>query len=91
MKVVGGFLSVQVIDGGQTDPRQEIRKRLAGWGFGRLQPDGLAVLVVQKHLGADSLQRWLVEQGHATERVASRSSYRLLRVAARTPDPEDPS
>lgn len=59
--------------------------------LGRLQPDGLAVLVVQKHLGADSLQRWLVEQGHATERVASRSSYRLLRVAAHSPDPQDPS
>ena len=32
-----------------------------------------AVLVVQKHLGADSLQRWLTEQGYPTERLASSS------------------
>jgi 16S rRNA (guanine1207-N2)-methyltransferase len=46
----------------------------------RLAPDGEAVLVVQKHLGADSLQRWLEQQGHPTDRVASRAGYRLLRV-----------
>jgi 16S rRNA (guanine1207-N2)-methyltransferase len=47
----------------------------------RLDPSGTAMLVVQKHLGADSLQRWLIEQGHHTERLASRSGYRLLQVA----------
>ena len=46
----------------------------------RLRPEGQAVLVVQKHLGADSLQRWLQEQGWPTERIASRRGYRLLRV-----------
>jgi 16S rRNA (guanine1207-N2)-methyltransferase len=55
---------------------------LATW-LGRLTPDGVAYLVVQKHLGSDSLQRWLNEQGHATTRVTSRSAYRVLRVAAR--------
>jgi 16S rRNA G1207 methylase RsmC len=45
----------------------------------RLTGDGTAVLVVQKHLGADSLQRWLGEQGFATERLASRAGFRLLR------------
>ena len=49
----------------------------------RLQPSGSAVLVVQRHLGADSLQRWLIEQGHATERIASRHGFRLLRAAPR--------
>ncbi len=44
----------------------------------RLAPDGYAVLVVQKHLGADSLQRWLGEQGYPTERLASSSGYRIL-------------
>jgi 16S rRNA (guanine1207-N2)-methyltransferase len=54
---------------------------LAGW-LARLSPDGAAVLVVQKHLGADSLARWLTEQGHDTTRLGSRAGYRLLQVAA---------
>lgn len=49
----------------------------------RLTPDGAAHLVVQKHLGSDSLQRWLEQQGFPTSRVASRSAYRVLHVAAR--------
>lgn len=49
----------------------------------RLTPDGLAHLVVQKHLGSDSLQRWLNDQGFPTERIASRSAYRVLQVSAR--------
>jgi 16S rRNA (guanine1207-N2)-methyltransferase len=49
----------------------------------RLAPDGTAHLVIQKHLGSDSLQRWLNDQGWTAERVASRSSYRILTVHAR--------
>ena len=45
----------------------------------RLMPDGEAVLVVQKHLGADSLQRWLGGQGFPTERIGSKAGFRLLR------------
>jgi 16S rRNA (guanine1207-N2)-methyltransferase len=48
--------------------------------LGRLAPGGTAVLVVQKHLGADSLQRWLTDHGHPTDRVASHAGFRLLRV-----------
>jgi 16S rRNA (guanine1207-N2)-methyltransferase len=47
----------------------------------RLRPGGTAHLVVQKHLGADSLQRWLTEQGYPASRRASRRAYRLLDVA----------
>jgi 16S rRNA (guanine1207-N2)-methyltransferase len=36
--------------------------------------------VVQKHLGSDSLQRWLVEQGLSTDRVATGAGFRVLRV-----------
>lgn len=50
--------------------------------LGRLTPTGTAVLVVNRHLGADSLQRWLTDRGHATERLASRKGYRLLSVSA---------
>jgi 16S rRNA (guanine1207-N2)-methyltransferase len=49
----------------------------------RLAPGGVAHLVVHKHLGADSLARWLDEQGWPTERVASRAGYRLLDCKAR--------
>jgi 16S rRNA (guanine1207-N2)-methyltransferase len=55
---------------------------LLGW-LGRLAPDGHGALVVQKHLGADSLQRWLGDRGFTTERVASKSGFRLFTVAAR--------
>ncbi|WP_436796177.1 class I SAM-dependent methyltransferase [Actinospongicola halichondriae] len=50
--------------------------------LGRLNDDGTAVLVVNRHLGADSLQRWLGSKGHETERLASRAGYRLLRASA---------
>ena len=49
----------------------------------RLVPEGRAWLVVQRHLGADSLQRWLQEQGWETQRLCSRAGYRILEVAAR--------
>ncbi len=44
----------------------------------RLRPGGRAVLVVGKNLGADSLQRWLGEQGWPTARVASAKGFRVL-------------
>lgn len=53
---------------------------LRSW-LARLAPGGHAVLVVQKHLGADSLQRWLSEAGWPTERIGSRTGYRLLQVS----------
>lgn len=51
----------------------------------RLAPDGSAHLVVQKHLGADSLQRWLAEQGWLVERRRSRKAFRLLDVRRAVP------
>jgi 16S rRNA (guanine1207-N2)-methyltransferase len=52
---------------------------LAGW-LGRLDLAGHAYLVVGRNLGADSLHRWLGEQGWPVTRLAARSGYRLLRV-----------
>jgi 16S rRNA (guanine1207-N2)-methyltransferase len=52
---------------------------LATW-LERLRPGGHALLVVQKHLGADSLQRWLEGEGWPTARLGSRTGYRLLQV-----------
>jgi 16S rRNA (guanine1207-N2)-methyltransferase len=51
----------------------------------RMTPDGVAHLVVQKHLGADSLQRWLTERGHPAERVAIGAGFRVLRVRGGNP------
>lgn len=56
-----------------------LHELLGGW-LARLAPSGQAVLVVQKHLGADSLQRWLVDQGWSVDRLGSRTGYRLLQV-----------
>jgi 16S rRNA G1207 methylase RsmC len=44
----------------------------------RLVPGGRAVMVVGKNLGADSLQRWLGEQGYPTQRTASAKGFRIL-------------
>ncbi|MDE0776502.1 MAG: MFS transporter, partial [Nocardioides sp.] len=44
----------------------------------RLAPGGRAVMVVGKNLGADSLQRWLGEQGWPTERVGGAKGFRVL-------------
>ncbi len=49
----------------------------------RLEPGGAAYLVVQKNLGADSLQRWVVEtlEGLRCERYAASRGFRLLTVS----------
>ena len=54
---------------------------LTHW-LGRLAPGGSAYLVVQRHLGSDSLHRWLEESGWPVTRIASRNGYRVLRVHA---------
>ena len=46
----------------------------------RLEPGGSAWLVVQKHLGADSLAAWLEGSGRPVRRVGSRKGYRILEV-----------
>ena len=48
--------------------------------LGRLSPQGVAHLVVQRHLGSDSLQKWLEAQGHHSERLTSRAGFRVLTV-----------
>jgi 16S rRNA (guanine1207-N2)-methyltransferase len=48
----------------------------------RLESDGHAWLVVQKHLGGDSLAAWLTVQGYPTTRLGSKRAYRILEVGA---------
>lgn len=59
--------------------KQALHALLLHW-LPRLDDGGEAYLVVQKHLGSDSLQRWLTEQGWDATRHASRKTYRVLRV-----------
>jgi 16S rRNA (guanine1207-N2)-methyltransferase len=56
-----------------------LHSMLRTW-LGRLTPGGVAHLVVQRHLGSDSLQKWLDGQGLPAERVASRAGFRVLAV-----------
>lgn len=56
---------------------------LLGRWLDRLTPGAKAWLVVQRHLGADSLAAWMESEGWATERLVSRAGYRLLEVSAR--------
>ncbi len=56
-----------------------LRELLQRW-LTLLTPQGHAALVVQKHLGADSLQTWLKFEGFPVERVASKAGFRLLAV-----------
>ena len=58
---------------------------LANW-LDRLATGGRAHLVVHRHLGSDSLARWLAERGHEVTRLVSRSGYRLLDVGPRAED-----
>jgi 16S rRNA (guanine1207-N2)-methyltransferase len=52
---------------------------MAAW-LPRLRAGGEAWLVVQRHLGADSLASWLEAEGWPTNRAASKRGYRILRV-----------
>ena len=64
-----------------------LHEMLLAW-LPRLAAGGAAYLVVQKNLGADSLQRWLSEQlpeseGYAVGRLASDKGFRVLEVRRR--------
>jgi 16S rRNA (guanine1207-N2)-methyltransferase len=63
-----------------------LHELLRRW-LARLAPGAAATLVMGRNLGADSLHGWLEEsEGWQVRRLAARSGYRLLLVAA--PDDE---
>ena len=57
--------------------KEALHELLLTW-LPRLAPGGRMVMVVGKNLGADSLQRWLGEQGWPTQRLASHKGFRVL-------------
>lgn len=60
--------------------KQALHALLGDW-LTRLNPGGLAVLVVQRNLGADSLTRWLSAEGWRVRRRHATGGYRLLEVS----------
>ena len=60
--------------------KQALHELLSTW-LPRLADDGVARLVVGRNLGADSLQRWLIEAGWACERTASAKGFRVFALA----------
>lgn len=60
--------------------KQALHELLLRW-LDRLAPEGHASLVVQRHLGSDSLAEWLATQGYAVVRLGSRRAYRILDVS----------
>jgi 16S rRNA (guanine1207-N2)-methyltransferase len=63
--------------------KQALHDLLTAW-LSRLSAPGAAYLVVQRHLGADSLHAWLGREGYDVTRIGSSKGYRVLR--ARTED-----
>ena len=63
--------------------KAELHALLERW-LPRLAPDGVAWLVINKHLGGDSLHTWLVGLGWQVTRIASQKGFRVLRVTRKT-------
>jgi 16S rRNA (guanine1207-N2)-methyltransferase len=59
-----------------------LHELLVSW-LNRLDDSAHAWLVVQKHLGSDSLARWLEESGWSADRRVSRTGYRVLEIGRR--------
>ncbi|KQN98683.1 16S rRNA methyltransferase [Arthrobacter sp. Leaf234] len=62
--------------------KQDLHALLLRW-IPRLAPGGRAWLVVQKNLGADSLQRWLADElptGFTVRRAETSKSFRIIEV-----------
>ena len=61
--------------------KQALHALLIRW-LSRLAPGAHATLVVQRHLGSDSLAKWLTTNGYAAERLGSRRAYRILDISS---------
>lgn len=64
--------------------KDALHSLLSTWLTRLSAPDGRAWLVVQRHLGSDSLQRWLDASGWPARRKVSRAGYRVLEVGPAT-------
>ncbi len=62
--------------------KEALHQLLISW-LSVLATNGVAYLVVQKNLGADSLQKWLRDQGFSCEKLGSAKGFRVLEVRPR--------
>lgn len=62
--------------------KEALHGLLLQW-LGLLTPSGVAHLVVQRNLGADSLIEWLTAQGYAAGKIASKKGFRIIEVRPR--------
>ena len=62
--------------------KRALHELLEQW-LGRLAAGGLAYLVVQRNLGADSLMSWLAGAGYPVRRLKAKKGYRVLEVGRR--------
>lgn len=63
--------------------KEALHDLLVSW-LSVLADDGVAYLVVQRNLGADSLQKWLQGQGFSCEKLASAKGFRVLETRRRS-------
>ena len=63
--------------------KAELHALLDRW-LARLTTDGVAWLVINRHLGGDSLHAWLEQRGWAVRRQASQRGFRVLKVTRKT-------
>jgi 16S rRNA G1207 methylase RsmC len=63
--------------------KAELHVLLDTW-LPRLAPGGVGWLVVNRHLGGDSLHAWLIGRGWDVHRQASQRGFRVLRVTRKT-------
>ena len=59
--------------------KEAMHEMLTAW-LGRLAATGVAYLVVQRNLGADSLITWLNGQGFEASKFASKKGFRIIEV-----------
>lgn len=59
--------------------KEALHELLLQW-LPRLKRNGVAWLVVGRHLGADSLATWLTDQGWPTAKQASAKGFRILKT-----------
>ncbi|HVX43404.1 MAG TPA: methyltransferase [Mycobacteriales bacterium] len=62
--------------------KEPLRQLLSDW-LARLVPGGSGWLVVKQSMGADSLQRWLIDTGHPARRAASKQGTGSCRCRRR--------
>ncbi|WP_433300665.1 class I SAM-dependent methyltransferase [Actinoplanes sp. CA-030573] len=63
--------------------KAELHALMERW-LPRLATGGVAWLVINRHLGGDSLHAWLTGLGWQVDRVASQKGFRVLRVSRKT-------